>query len=207
MLSSRMTTDPNEPSQGISQVSFEDYVGMSACVPVFGFEGMLAHYKLSAAQWAQIAGQWNAVIPTDPRYASYGVLVQQETARVRAGGPPRAVTFGAGAPPAAYAQAPAYGVASPWGAPPPPRPPQAYAPQAADIGAQIGSAFNAFGNALGSFVDSAVSGIGVGSRVAVQWSDGNRYPGTVVAVQSGLVQVAFPNGQHVWVPQAYVTLV
>jgi hypothetical protein len=39
----------------------------------------------------------------------------------------------------------------------------------------------------------------------VTWSDGNRYPGTVSAVQSGQVQIAFPDGRQVWVPTQYVS--
>src|SRR5690349_6874309 len=75
-------------SGGAPQVSFEDYVAMSACVPVIGFEGMLQHYQVTSAQWTMIAGQWNSVIPTNPQYMQYSMLVQQESARIRAGGQP-----------------------------------------------------------------------------------------------------------------------
>ncbi|MBN9161569.1 MAG: hypothetical protein BGO98_48945 [Myxococcales bacterium 68-20] len=223
---------------GAPQISFEDYVAMSACVPVIGYEGMLQHYKVTSAQWTMIAGHWNSVIPTNPQYMQYGLLVQQETARIRAGGQPKPVAIGAGgaaaqgpgaqgAMPAAanpYAQQPAnpyaqqaanpytqqtpyaqqaanaYGQQAPYGQ-------QAhYNAQAQHVGAQLGSAFNAFGSALGSLVDSAVGGLGVGARVMVQWSDGNRYPGTVTAVQSGQVEVAFPDGRRFWVPQGYVSV-
>ncbi|MCW5837709.1 MAG: hypothetical protein KIS78_35275, partial [Labilithrix sp.] len=72
-------------SGGAPQISFEDYVAMSGCVPVIGYEGMLQHYKVTSAQWTMIAGHWNAVIPTNPQYMQYGLLVQQESARIRAG--------------------------------------------------------------------------------------------------------------------------
>ncbi len=44
-----------------------------------------------------------------------------------------------------------------------------------------------------------------GAPVLVQWSDGNRYPGTVQAVGDGQIQIGFPNGQLQWVPAQYVS--
>jgi len=43
-----------------------------------------------------------------------------------------------------------------------------------------------------------------GSPVLVAWSDGNRYPATVVQMASGQVLCAFPNGQQQWVGSNYV---
>jgi len=280
------------------QVGYEDYVAMCGCPPVMGIEGMLAHYKLTMAQWTQIAGHWNAVIPTSPMYMQHGMLVEQEAARLRAGGAPRPVSLGGAAsgghvpaaapsaghavsgampgavPPPGYGTAPAYaapayaapyapaatpGYAAPQlgqplpaghgpqpgylqpGYPQPgyplpaysqpayplpghplpghplpgpaqpgyPQPgypqPPGYNQQAAAFGNEVGSAFNAFGNALGSFVGGAVAGFTVGMQVLVQWSDGRRYPATVMAAQGGQVQVHFPDGRQVWVPQTVVT--
>ena len=115
------------------------------------------------------------------------------------------------APPAAYPQ-PGYpqpGYPQPGYPPPNQQQPQAYYnAQAQNAGAQIGSAFNAFGNALGSFVDGAVGAFAVGSRVMVQWSDGNRYPATVSQPpQAGQIEVAFPDGRRVWVPQGVVSAI
>ena len=39
----------------------------------------------------------------------------------------------------------------------------------------------------------------------VQWSDGNRYPGTVMVSQGGQVQVAFPDGRQIWVPAGVIS--
>jgi hypothetical protein len=213
---------------GAPQVRFEDYVAMSGCVPVIGYEGMLQHYKVTSAQWTMIAGHWNNVIPTNPQYMQFGMLVQQESARIRAGGQPKPVVISGGGVPApaappmaaphAYPQQPQ---ANPYAQTP-------YAPQVAanpyahgqqqptpyghqagwnNAGAQMGNAFNAFSNALGSFVDGAVGAFSVGARVMVQWSDGRRYPGTVAAVQAGQLEVAFPDGRRVWVPQGYVNAI
>lgn len=216
----------------VPQVSYEDYVSICACPPVFGIEGTLAHYKITMTQWTQIAGHWQGIIGSDPRYLQHSFAVEAETNRIRAGGQPKPVTIGAGAPAAAAAApaqaplpAPAYGVpptAMPnayggqpqaqamggmggypqqqqWGQQ------QAYNQQAAQLGNQVGSAFNAFGNALGSFVGGAVAPMGPGSRVMVQWSDGNRYPATVVSMMNGQVQVSFPDGRQMAVPQQYVS--
>lgn len=230
-------------SGGAPQVSFEDYVAMSGCVPVIGFEGMLQHYKVTQAQWTMIAGHWNNIIPTNPQYMQYGMLVQQESARIRAGGQPKPVTIGAaasagGAPAGAAAPvapgmgaapgaAPGMPAANPYGVQPgmpgapganPYAQPNPYAQanpynpypqnQAYNAGQQIGAGLNAFGNAFGSFVDGAIGmEYRLGARVMVQWSDGNRYPGTITNTQMGQVEVAFPDGRRVWVPNGYVNAI
>ncbi len=233
----------------VPQVSYEDYVSMCGCPPVIGIEGMLAHYKITMTQWTQIAGHWQNIIATNPQYMQHGLRVEQEAARIRAGGQPKPVNVGAGAPPAGGAQlgtttpsagntpaaapapapamqqpmaaaVPGYGIPAVPQQQPYPQPQQQawgqqqqqqpyqqqqYNQQAAQFGNQVGNAFNSFGNALGSFVNQAVAPINVGSRVMVQWSDGNRYPGTVSGMQNGQVQVGFPDGRQMWVPQQYVS--
>ncbi len=65
------------------------------------------------------------------------------------------------------------------------------------------------GNALGNFFGSvakAVAPPGVGAHVLVQWSDGQRYPGTVAQVAQGQYLVTMSNGQQHWVAAALVTL-
>jgi hypothetical protein len=211
------------------QVTFEDYVAMSGAAAVLGYEGMLAHYKLSQSQWTQMAGHWNTQIPQNAQYMQYGVLVEQEAQRIRGGGAPKPVALGA-APPQAYGGQPQQGYGQQQGQqgygqaqayPQQPYGQQAYPQQQhgyggqqpsanpfgtpqqqQQFGSELGKAFSAFGSA----VETAVAGIAVGSRVLVQWSDGNRYPGTVVAMHSGQVQVRFPDGRDVWVPQGYVSL-
>jgi hypothetical protein len=237
-------------------VGYEDYVGMCGCPPVMGIEAMLGHYRITMAQWAQIAGYWNGVIATNPQYMHHGMRVEQEAARIRAGGALRPVTIGGLAPggsvappidpglhavsgampgavpppgmnavsggmpgavpPAGYGAAPA---PSPYGAQPGYPPPQAWPQQqqgyrpapdynahAAAFGNEVGNAFSAFGSALGSVVNSVVGTFSYGQAVMVQWSDGQRYPATVMAQQSGQVQVAFPDGRQVWVPQQFVVM-
>lgn len=213
---------------GAPRVTFEDYVAMSGCVPVMGLAAMLAHYRLTDADWTQVAGHWNQVIPTNPQYMQYGIMVEQEAARIRAGGAPRPLSgaapahgapaapgappptagapHGAAAPgyPQAPGGAPGYGAAAPY-----PYQQQAYYnAQAQDAGAQLGQAFNSFGNAVGSFFDGAVGAFAAGSRVMVQWTDGQRYPATVTQPpRSGQVEVAFPDGRRVWVPQGVVSAI
>jgi hypothetical protein len=199
-------------------VSFEDYVAMSGAAAVIGYEGMLAHYKVTPAQWTQIGSHWNSVIPTNPQYMQYGMLVQNEAARIRSGGQPKPVTLGAPAP-VASPQAPA-GAPPPqpgaWGQPQPGYPQQAnpYAQHAHgnpwgtpaqqnQFDRDINAGFNSLGNALAGFGAAVETGLGMytpGQRVFVLWSDGNRYPGTVMTAASGQVQVAFPDGRQVWVP-------
>lgn len=228
------------------QISYEDYVAICGCPPVIGIEGTLAHYKITMTQWTQIAGHWNGIIATNPQYMQHGLRVEQEAARIRAGGAPRPIAMGGGAPspapaqpesathavsgampgavpPPGYGVAPAqHGYAAQPGYPHPPAPgypqqqawPQqqpgyhqqaGYNQQAVAFGNQVGSAFSAFGNALGSFVNGAITPLAPGSAVMVQWSDGQRYPATVMLMQNNQVQVAFPDGRQVWVPQQFVT--
>jgi hypothetical protein len=291
--------DPWAPAN----VSYEDYVAMCGCPPVMGIEGMLAHYKLTMAQWTQIAGYWTGIIATNPQYMQHGLRVEQEAARIRGGGPPRPLSIGApnaaaaaesstlavsgampgAVPPPGYGAQPAVSGAMPGAVPPPGYgaspaaatgfapsqayggPPQGYAaqpqpaygpqpgysqsayppppqpgypqqqpgypqqpqqppqgwpqqapqqayrpaynnPQAAAIGNEVGNAFSALGNALGSVVNSVVGTFSHGQSVMVQWSDGNRYPAKVLIQQSGQVQVVFPDGRQVWVPQGYVVV-
>lgn len=44
-----------------------------------------------------------------------------------------------------------------------------------------------------------------GTMVLVHWSNGNRYPGTILQVSGAQVLVAFPNGQQHWVDVRYVS--
>jgi hypothetical protein len=180
------------PSGPPHQVNYEDFVAMSGALPVLGLDPMLAQYRLTAAQWTEVSAYWNDAIPKDPRFGQFSLLVQNETARIRAGGAPRPVLRGGSQPPGGVPHQPYQ----------PYQPPQG----AQDFGREVGSAFNAFGNAVGSFVDNAVgTGIAPGARVNVMWSDGKRYPGTVSASQGEQVEVAFPDGRRVWVPRHAVS--
>lgn len=202
-------------SGGAPSVSFDDYVAMGGAAKILGYEGMLAHYRVTPAQWAQIGMHWNSVIPTNPQYMQYGMLVENEAARIRAGGQPKPVTLGApGAAPAAPVAQPQQA----WGQPQYPQQPNPYAQQqhyghqANPFGSpqqqqnfdqQLSAGFGSLGNALAGFGAAVETGLGMyspGQRVFVLWSDGQRYPGTVMSAMNGQVQVAFPDGRQVWVP-------
>jgi hypothetical protein len=45
-----------------------------------------------------------------------------------------------------------------------------------------------------------------GTMVLVQWSNGNRYAGTVLQTSGAQVLVTFPNGQQHWVDMKYVSI-
>ncbi len=70
--------------------------------------------------------------------------------------------------------------------------------------AVAGAAASGF-SAIGSAFNSAFNNIGMGSRVLVQWSDGNRYPGTVSAIGQGQYFVTMTDGRQVWIPTQYVS--
>jgi hypothetical protein len=201
---------------------------MSGTAKAIGIEGMLAHYKVTMAQWTGIASHWNAQIPTNPQYMQFGLLVEQEGARIKAGGAPKPISLGAPAPaisPAAQTAMPspqqmpgAYPQPAAWGQPQPqpyPQQPNPYAQQGAygnpfgtphqqnQFDRDLAAGFGSLGNAIAGFGAAVETGLGMyppGQRVFVLWSDGNRYPGTVMMAANGQVQVAFPDGRQVWVP-------
>jgi hypothetical protein len=111
------------------------------------------------------------------------------------------------APPPGYAPPPQHPQhAWPQPQPQPYRPAPNYNAQASAFGNDLGNAFSAFGSALGSVVNSVVGTFSYGQAVMVQWSDGQRYPATVLTHHGGQVQVAFPDGRQVWVPQHFVVM-
>lgn len=177
--------------------SWEDYVSISGCAKAWGLPRALEHYKIDMNRWTQIAMHWNGQMAANmPAYASWGPRVEQEGARIAAGGPPR--PLGA---------APAPGVA------PTPQQQQQqqqnFDRQAAAAANEVGKAavlgFNALGDAFSS-LGKAVSTFAVGTRVMVTWSDGNRYPGTIAAVGQNQYLVAMSNGQQHWIPSNYVAM-
>ncbi|HQY63110.1 MAG TPA: hypothetical protein PK141_17040 [Polyangiaceae bacterium] len=216
-------------SGGKPQVTFEEYVAMSGAAKAMSVEGMLAFYKLSMSDWTMIAGDWSSKIPLDMgRYGMFGMLVEQEGARIAQGGPPKPVQIARGGdggatggqpqqaqgyPQPGYPQQP-QGYPQPGypqqpGYPPQPGYPQqvpAFQVQAANLGAAVGGALGSFGSALDSFATSAVGGFAVGTPVLVLWSDGQRYPATITQMGGGQYNCAFPDGRQVWVPGHAVSL-
>jgi hypothetical protein len=86
-----------QSGKAVPQLSFEDYVSISAENAVFGLPNVLSKHGLSQSEWTQIAGHWNNTIPTNPNYHGYGMLVEQEANRLRNGGAPRPLSLGGGA--------------------------------------------------------------------------------------------------------------
>ena len=210
--------------KGSVDVSFEDYVAMSGLAKVHGLQGMLQHYGLDMGAWTQIAGGWNQKIPGDlSRYGMFGVLVEQEGARLQQGGAPRPVAVtrmagGGGSAQGAPAGQGAYGGA--YAAQQVENQMAAQAVQqqvAAAMASANAQAAAAYGNAaanmgaLGRGVMGMVGygaiaqGIGPGMNVLVLWSDGNKYPARVVQVGGGQVCVGFGDGRQLWVPESAVT--
>lgn len=88
-------------------------------------------------------------------------------------------------------------------------PPQNFAQQAGQAANALGNAtvagFGALGSAFSS-LGNAVAGYTPGARCLVTWSDGQRYPATVVQTAQGQVLVAMSDGRQLWLPQAYVVV-
>lgn len=197
-------------SKGNATLSFEDWVYVSAAIQVMGFEAALGQHGLSQGDWTTISADWNTKLSQDPMGLAQrrNALQQQEAQRLQGGGPPRTINVQR----TASGQAPAGGA-------------QAYDPmaqmnaqmqaaganpaamaQAQAVMAQYGMGGAAAGMpGMGAPAAAPQGGMAPGSQVLVQWSDGNKYPGTVKQSAGGQVEVQFPNGQTVWVQPQFLS--
>jgi hypothetical protein len=219
---------------GMVDVSFDDYVALTAALQAYGYERMLATYGLDQGAWVQIAGSWNTRMGANMMaYANFHPMCAQEAARLRSGGVHKPVAIQKTSAQAGFSTA----VAGAGGVVDPVQPTNAAAQQAiaaqqyqnqmmasavqANVAASMasanGAAAAAYGQAaqnvgmlgrgmLGAMGLGAIaSGIGPGMAVLVQWPDGNKYPGNVTQVGGGQVLVSFANGQQQWVPESSVS--
>ncbi len=211
--------------KGTVSVGFDDYVFISGAIKAWGIQRGLAHYGLDMAMWTQIAGHWNQTMAGDMyRYAGFGPGVEQEGARIAAGGAPRPVTIARQAGAGGAGGAGGGGAAVPGVSISPQQQMEnqmmAQAVNAnvhAHLAAAQAQAAAAYGQAaqnvgflgrgvLGAMGYGAIAaGVGPGMAVMVRWSDGNQYPAKVVQVGGGQVCVAFGDGRQLWVPENAVS--
>lgn len=180
--------DPWTPINGITLDRYAELSASMAGETDREKQALLAEQQgVPRPDWEAASAGWQARM-ADP--ALQGQVAQRYWPLYNAAVARRQAPAGAPGYPAPYPQQPHYNA------------------QAQDIGNQVGNALNSFGNALGSFVDGAVGAFAVGSRVMVRWSDGNAYPATVSQpTMNGQIEVAFPDGRRIWVPQAVVSAV
>lgn len=195
--------------KGNVSVTFDEWCAMSAAAQVFGFEGMAGHYKISQGDWTTISAHWQTEMSRDPMNLAVrkNALQEQEAARLRGGGQPTPVNIQRG--PAGAA--PAGGAAA--------FDPNAHAAMQAAAGAQNAAAW--MGYSAGVIAQPAVqaavglaagmaqlgggSGLIVGRQVLVQWSDGNKYPATIMQIANNQSMVVFPDGRNMWIENQYLT--
>ncbi|HEY1694374.1 MAG TPA: hypothetical protein VGG39_19530 [Polyangiaceae bacterium] len=195
--------------KGVASMSFEDYCEVSAGIAVFGYEGAMNHFELSMGDWTTISAHWMAELAKDPMNLAMrrNQLQEQETNRMRGGGAPQPVTVSRSAPGAAPAggnvglDPNAAQAAMLAGAAPMQQQWQAYSAGVVNrpeiqAAVQMAGAMNVMGGG---------SALIVGRAVLVQWSDGNRYPGTIMQLTATHAQVVFPNGQGHWVEPRFLT--
>jgi hypothetical protein len=187
---------------GAASASYEDFVGVSAAIKVFGWEAALRACGVSQSEWTEVAGAWNQRMQQEmQRFAGHPQYLAQEEQRLRSGGQPRRaqVTRSASLPqqPAAAVQhqAPATGMDVAMA--------QAMSNPAMLQAQQAQAAImqNPMGFAFGQAQAVLTGGVRAGSRVAVSWSDGNRYPAQVMQAAPGQYLVRFDNGSQQWVPE------
>jgi hypothetical protein len=199
-------------------VPFQEFVALSAFALLRGEAPMLTQYKVAHEVWNGVCAFWRLQIMTKPEHRSFGMLLQAEIQRLSTGGEPRPVTIQQGAPatlppPNVSAQAPGQAgqPGQPGQASQPGQPGQAVQPtqgqafvdqagQAAN--AVVGAAAMGFG-ALGSAISQAL--MSAGSKVLVQWTDGNKYPGIIAQMAQGQALVTMSDGRQLWIPNTYLT--
>ncbi|MCK6590310.1 MAG: hypothetical protein HUU21_29110 [Polyangiaceae bacterium] len=195
--------------KGVASLSLEDWCAVSAAIQVFGYEGAMAHYKLSQGDWTTISAHWTTELTKDPMNLAMrrNQMQEQEAARLRSGGAPKPIQVNR----TAGGAAPAGG-----GAAYDPNAAAASMMQAAQANQQQWMGYSAGvmnqpGVQAAMQVAGAMnvmgggSGLIAGRQVLVQWSDGNRYPATIMQVASGQAQVVFPDGRNMWVENRYLT--
>lgn len=195
---------------GQATASYEDFVGVSAAIKVYGWEVALRACNVSSSDWTEAAAQWTQTMGREMgRYAGHHGLVSQEEQRLRAGGQPRQAQIQRvqGQIPAAP-QAGANPYAAAMGADPSTVPANASPMQIAMANpayqasmanaAQIQQ--NPLGFGLGQALNFVTGGITPGSSVVVTWSNGQDYPGRVLQTGPQQMQIEFQGGRQEWVP-------
>lgn len=195
---------------GQAQASYEDFVGVSAAIKVYGWEVALKACNVSSGDWTEVAAHWTQTMGREMgRYAGHNDRVSQEEQRLRGGGQPRQpqIQRVQGQAPAAP-QAGANPYAAAMGADPNMVPANASPMQVAMMNpayqasmanaAQINQ--NPLGFGLGQAVNFITGGVVPGSEVIVTWSNGQEYRGRVLQTGPQQTQVQFQGGQQEWVP-------
>lgn len=203
----------------------EEYVGLAGAEKALGTDAMLRHYGIEAVRWTQILGPWGELAAGDAaKHAALVAMIEQEGERIQYGGTPRpAPGLAAQAEPpqavaavAAVHETPADSVdlATTSQNSGKAAHPQAQQQRPAAVQPQEAQGFerqveHATAGAYGQAPNGAGAGIPtpqVGSQVLVAWSDGNRYPGTVMQLAQGHYLVTMGDGRQHWIPEAYVAL-
>ena len=195
--------------QGNTSCSFEDFCNVSAGIQVFGYEAAMNHYGITQGQWTTISAHWQGQMNMDPMNMGMrkNQLQEQEAQRLRAGGQPQPVNLQQGP-----AGAPAAGGGSGLN-------PNAAAQMHMAAGQQQVQAWSAYSAGVlnTAAVQGAVGmagmmnqlgggdGLIAGRAVMVQWSDGNKYPGTITQDAGNQAQITFPDGSQMWIEKQYLT--
>ena len=198
--------------KGVASLSFDDWCAVSAAIQVYGYEGATNHYQLSQGDWTTISAHWTTELSRDPM--NLGVrrnqLQDAEANRLRGGGQPKPIQIGRQA-----AGAPVAGGAAAYD-------PNAAAAATMAAGQQNAQQWQAYSagvmNQAG--VQQAVqmagamaqasggSGLIVGRKVLVAWSDGQKYPANIVQLNGNThCEVVFPDGRKMWVENQYLSAV
>jgi hypothetical protein len=208
--------------RGTVSTSFEDFCAIAGVIKAWGIQRGLAHYGLDMAMWTQISGHWTQAMQREMhRYAGYGPFVEQEGARVAAGGQPRPATVqrqaGVGGAGAGGAAVPGVQISAQQQAENQMMAQAVNANVHAHVVAAQAQAAAAYGNAAANMgmlgrgalgmmgMGAIASGIGPGMAALVLWSDGNQYPCKVMQVGAGQVLCAFNDGRQMWVPEGAVS--
>ena len=186
---------------GKATASYEDFVGVSAAIKVFGYEVALKACKVSSPEWTEIAGHWTSTMAARMmEFAGHSDALGREEARIRAGGQPRmpeVKRVAANAMPAANA-APAAAAPTAMTMPSAGQMPMQVHLPAMSQG--LGFAFG-FQQAAAYLSGGVVPGANV---VVIHPANQQHYQARVLSTMPQQTLVQFPNGAQQWVPAAAV---
>lgn len=202
---------------GVASCDLQGFIAISAAIQVFGYEAAMAQFEVTGGDWTQISSHWQTELMKDPMNlgAHKNQMQEQEAQRLRGGGQPPNVVIskapaGSAAPGTApqasgggsFAQAAAAPGQAAWGM----QQQQAAMAQAASVMNQpVVQGAMGISNKMAGMMGMQRDAFAAGAQVLVQWSDGNKYPGTVMQAGAGQAMVVFPDGRQMWLEHRHLS--
>jgi hypothetical protein len=185
---------------GKAMASYEDFVGVSAAIKVFGYEVALKACKISGPDWTEIAGHWTSTMAARMmEFAGHPDALGREEARIRAGGQPR-IPEVTRAPANAAANNNHQNATMPSVGQPMMQPMQLHMPVQMPAMQGLGLGFG-LQQAAAYLSGGVVPGANV---IVIHPANQQHYQARVLSTMPQHTLVQFPNGSQQWVPAGAV---